>query len=351
MGHLSIDNVTGDRLSRRLPALFTALPAARAHIPWMPLGRFPTRVERVDGLLPRGVELWVKREDESGDLYGGNKVRKLEFLFGDARARGCTRLVTFGGWGAHHVVATSLYGARHGFAVEAALFPQPLDAHVREQLLVDAAAGTRILPVGSWLGVVPVWARARLAHDTAWLAGGGSSALGALGWASAGYELLDQVRAGELPPFDTLYAALGSGGTVAGLAWSLPATVELVGVRVVGALACGRRRVDELVRGIDALLAPFGAPPRGRARMRLETRFAGRYGVATPASADAVRAAARVGLALDPIYTGKVLAALLADARAGLLDGKRILFLHSHNGVDLTPLLRSLPYVRPPIGT
>jgi len=63
-----------------------------------------------------------------------------------------------------------------------------------------------------------------------------------------------------------------------------------------------------------------------------------------------VRAAARVGLALDPIYTGKVLAALLADARAGLLDGKRILFLHSHNGVDLTPLLRSLPYVRPPIG-
>src|SRR5690349_596563 len=98
----------------------------------MALGRFPTRVERVDGILPPAVELWVKREDESGTLYGGNKVRKLEFLFGDARARGCTRLETFGGWGAHHVLATALYGAQAGFRVGATLVPQPLDGHVRQ---------------------------------------------------------------------------------------------------------------------------------------------------------------------------------------------------------------------------
>jgi 1-aminocyclopropane-1-carboxylate deaminase/D-cysteine desulfhydrase-like pyridoxal-dependent ACC family enzyme len=347
LGHLSLDDRA---VGLTQPALFAALPAARARVAWMPVGRFPTRVERVDGLLPRGVELWVKREDESGELYGGNKVRKLEFLFGDARARGRARLVTFGGWGAHHVVATSLYGPRHGFRVEAAIVPQPLDDHVREQLLVDAVAGTRLIPVGTWLGVVPTWARARASRDAAWLAGGGSSPLGALGWVSGGYELRAQVQAGELPPFDALYAALGSGGTVAGLLWSLRAPVEVVAVRVVGALACGQRRVETLMRGIDQLLAGCDARIAERARLRLETRFAGRYGVATPASRDAVAAAARVGLTLDPIYTGKVMASLLDDARTGRLDGKRVLFLHSHNSVDLTPIARSAPYARSLIG-
>jgi D-cysteine desulfhydrase len=131
---------------------------------------------------------------------------------------------------------------------------------------------------------------------------------------------------------------------VAGLSWGLRARpVAIVAVRVVGALACGPRRVAALVHGVDRLLAPFaagvGAAP---ARVRVETRFCGRYGLATPASRAAVAAAARAGLALDPIYTGKVMAALLADAHAGRLDGKRILFLHSHNSVDLAPFIASM---------
>ena len=342
MGHLSFprDNPLSG------PALFTALPSARRLIPWMSIGRFPTRVERVDELLPRDVELWIKREDESGDLYGGNKVRKLEFLLGDARARNASELITFGGWGAHHVVATAVYGARHGFGVTAALFPQPLDAHVEEQLLVDEAMGAQLIRVDSPLGVVSVWARAQLSPNTAWLAGGGSSPIGALGWASGGCELTAQVRLGQLPPFDALYVALGSGGTVAGLVWGVRTTsrpVEIVAVRVVGAVAIGRHRVERLVKQVDELLAPAGGRMLGgtRARLRIDTRHAGRYGAPTPASLAAVETAARVGLALDPVYTGKVMAALLDDARAGRLDGKRVLFLHSHNGVDLAPLYRT----------
>ena len=338
MGHLSHLGT----LAPSEPALFTALPAARRRIAWMPIGRFPTRVERVDGLLPASSELWVKREDQSGPLYGGNKVRKLEFLLGAARARGCTRLVTFGGWGAHHVVATSIYGPRHGFRVEAALAPQPCDDHVREQLRVDFVCGTRLIAVGSWLGVLPTWLRAQADPRAAWLPGGGSSAVGALGWVSAGFELQRQVEAGELPPFDLVYVALGSGGTVAGLAWGLRAlAAEVVAVRVVSALACGRRRVAALMRGVDELLAPLGGAARSGvpAHVRLETRFAGRYGEATPAAVAAVAAAARVGLALEPIYTGKVMAALLAHAHAGRLANRRIPFVHSHNTIDLTPII------------
>src|SRR5262245_57377016 len=97
------------------PALFVEHPELAERLPWLSLGNFPTRVEKIEGLLPKSVELWVKRDDESGALYGGNKVRKLEFLLGAAKAAGCTRLATLGGTGSHHVLATARYGQAHGF--------------------------------------------------------------------------------------------------------------------------------------------------------------------------------------------------------------------------------------------
>ena len=70
-----------------MPCWGKALPALRGRLPHLPLGRFPTRVERVGGVLPPAVDLWVKREDDCAEAYGGNKVRKLEFLLAEARAR------------------------------------------------------------------------------------------------------------------------------------------------------------------------------------------------------------------------------------------------------------------------
>jgi 1-aminocyclopropane-1-carboxylate deaminase/D-cysteine desulfhydrase-like pyridoxal-dependent ACC family enzyme len=323
------------------PALFTAMPRAAEALAWLPLGRFPTRVERVTGLLPPSVELWVKREDELAP-YGGNKVRKLEFMLGEARARGCTCLCTFGGTGAHHVAATAVYGARLGFDVTAVLFPQPLDDHVRELLALDEAMGARLVFVRSLAGIVPAWLRAHASAATAWLAGGGSSMLGTLGWVSGALEVAAQVRGGELPAPDAVYAALGSGGTIAGLWWGLRARrpIDLVGVRVVGGPSA-EVAARWLVRAVDHRLARLGAaPPGARPRLRVERGFLGRgYGHATPESLHAVAVAARAGLTLDPIYTGKVMAALLAHARTGRLDGKRVLFLHTFNTRDLGPLV------------
>src|SRR4051812_6441451 len=88
------------------PALFRAFPELSGRIPWLPLGRFPTPVARLPGLVAPSVELWIKHDDLSGTVYGGNKVRKLEFLLGEARARGARRLVTLGAIGSHHVLAT-----------------------------------------------------------------------------------------------------------------------------------------------------------------------------------------------------------------------------------------------------
>ena len=105
-----------------------ALDPRLSVLPFAPLGHFPTRIHRVDGALSSAVELWVKRDDESGVRYGGNKVSKLEFLIGEARARGAERLVTMGGFGSHHVLATAIYGQAAGMGVDAIVFPQAAHA-------------------------------------------------------------------------------------------------------------------------------------------------------------------------------------------------------------------------------
>ncbi len=336
------------------PALFRAFPSLASRVPWVPLGRFPTPVARIDGLAPRSVELWVKRDDASGAAYGGNKVRKLEFLLGEAKACGARQLVTLGAIGSHHVLATAIYGRQVGLAVDAVVFPQPLTGHVREQILADVAAGARLHPTSGYLGVPwRVW-RLRRRADTLWISSGGSSPIGTLGYVTAGLELLEQIARGELPRPDVIYVALGSCGTAAGLlvglcgAPTLPRLdARLVGVRVVDRLVSNERVTRGLAARTAALLAARGeqwfnhiSPPPFLVDHRF---FGGAYGRATAASGDAVARSAAVGLQLEPTYTGKAMAALLADAAAGALDGKRVLFVNSYSSVDLAPLLAGGP--------
>jgi len=338
------------------PALFRAFPALAEHVPWLPLGRFPTPVTRLEGLVSPSVELWVKHDDASGNLYGGNKVRKLEFLLGEAHARGARRLVTLGAIGSHHVLATAIYGRQAGFAVDAVVFPQPITEHVREQMLADAAAGARLHPVGGYLGVPWRVLERRRGNDAIWIASGGSSPIGSLGYVSAAIELLEQIARGDLPRPDVIYVALGSCGTVAGLLVGLAGTPELprldarvVGVRVVDRLVSNERVTRRLGARTAALLAARGEhwfdhfrPPPFVVEHR---RFGGAYGRATPESDAAVARAAAVGMTLEPTYTGKAMAALLADADAGALDGRRVLFVNTYSSADLAPLLAGGPGV------
>jgi 1-aminocyclopropane-1-carboxylate deaminase/D-cysteine desulfhydrase-like pyridoxal-dependent ACC family enzyme len=316
------------------------LPRTAHRFPWLSLGAFPTRVEQVVGLLPSSVELWLKREDESSPFFGGNKVRKLEFLLAEVAARGYRRVVTFGGTGSHHVAATAIHGARLGFEVEALLAPQPSDAHVRELLLAEQAAGAHLVGLRGFFEVLP----ARVRADGCWLTGGGSSPVGTLGWVSGGMEILAQVASGALPRPDVIYAALGSCGTVAGLWLGLRSArpPELVAVRTVGGPVCGEIATRFLAARVARLLSPM--PEGALPCLRVEGRFLGPgHGHPSRESLAATALAAQHGIDLEPIYTGKVMAALLADARVGRLAGKRVLFLHSASRVDLAPLVARAP--------
>jgi D-cysteine desulfhydrase len=330
--------VTRSRLHARFPGL------TLGHLA---LGHGPTPVRRLDGLgVPEldGVDLWLKDESRFGDgAWGGNKVRKLEWIIPEARRRGVRTLFTVGGIGTHWGLACALDGADHGLRTVLGLVDQPVDDHVRQQLTRLEASGAELhrhrTPNRLRLAAPAIVARSVL-RDRRWpwyLPAGGSNEYGALAYVDTALEIADQVRAGELPEPATVVTAVGSGGTAAGLALGL----RLAGLRsrvfgvvvndafpltaeVVTGLA---NRTADLLRaaGADLDLAPL-LP--GDVTMRTDWLGA-TYGDPTPESQRAVADAAAFGMTLEPVYTGKALAAI-RDGAGRAAVAEPILWIDTH---------------------
>lgn len=302
-------------------ALFRRFPALAERLPWLRLGNGVTPVERVDAGLP--ADLWVKRDDLTGTAYGGNKLRKLEFLLADARRRGSGRLVTGGGFGSHHVLATTFYGTRAGFEVTAVLYPQQVTPHVREVLgaIHGLGAGLRYCPHMTLLPATLRLARLARRRDLPYaVPPGGSSPVGALGYVSAGLELADQVSSGAMPAPHLVHVAAGTLGTVAGLAigftlGGLDARVS--GVKIVPDYVASPRALRRLLGATLATLAEAGAAGLPSAddvatRVELKAGYLGEgYGRPTAAGEAAMDRCSAWGLELDPTYTAKTAASVL----------------------------------------
>jgi 1-aminocyclopropane-1-carboxylate deaminase/D-cysteine desulfhydrase-like pyridoxal-dependent ACC family enzyme len=187
------------------------------------LGRYPTPVAQLASLSTPNCALWIKRDDLTSPIYGGNKLRKLERLLDDARQKGAERIVTVGAVGSHHVLATGVFGALLGLRVEAVLLPRPDSPGVLTALRATIAQRVQLFPAESYAA-----ARQRLqawAEEGAYvIPAGGSNRLSTLGILDAAVELAAQVRAGALPEPDLIVVPLGSGGTVAGLLAGLEKT-------------------------------------------------------------------------------------------------------------------------------
>ena len=312
------------------------------------LGRFPTPVERAEGLGEAlgGLELWLKRDDASGDLYGGNKVRKLELLLGKAMADGRRRVVTTGAYGSHHVLATSVYAREVGLETCAVLGPQPVTPHVLDNLLAAHGRGATLVPVRTYAAAGP-----RMVFETArrramLIPPGGSSALGALAYAGAALELAEQVRRGLCPEPERLYVALGSSGTMAGLVLGVRLAglgAEVVGVRVTPLVAANEITVAALSARASLLLsslapeAPVRAPIPTTFRV-VHDQYGPGYGHETAAASRAMSEALdHEGLALDPTYTGKAMAGLIADCQRRPPSGP-VLFWSTLSSRDLRAL-------------
>lgn len=306
-------------------ALFERLPRLEDLVPFMALADgLPTPVDEI------APGLSVKRDDRSSTRYGGNKVRKLEFLLPVALRRGGP-LVTAGGTGSHHVVAAAVYARELGLEVEAVLYPQPpTDDVARTQRRLDEL-GVRVTAVSSRY-LMPFALAARMAalapRRPYLLWPGASTPLGTLGYVSAALEL---VASGVEEPDDVI-VPLGSGGTAVGMGIGLAVggwtKARVVAVRAADATVTNRGVLGALEMGTSALLAAAGWRPR-LSRLDVDVRyFGGTYGAPTERGVDAQARAAALGVVLEPTYTAKAFACALDRVAAD----RRVVFVNTFAG-------------------
>ncbi|MEI6486472.1 MAG: D-cysteine desulfhydrase [Sphingomonadales bacterium] len=323
----------------------------------MNLARFPRRrytpgftpleaMPRLSALLG-GAELWIKRDDLLGLAGGGNKTRKLEFLVADALAQGADTLVTVGAPQSNHCRLTLAAAAKEGLKchlvieerVPGSYSPDALGNNLLFDLM--GAASVRMVKAGTDLA-------AELAAEAATvtaaggkpyvIVGGGSSPLGALGYAACAQEIMDQAF-DQGVAFDRIVVASGSAGTHSGLVAGLVALnagIPVTGINVRRPRAEQEANVLKLAIGTAALL---GTPaPVAEDIVALDDWVGPGYSLPTPAMVEAVRLLARQeGILLDPVYSGKAMSGLIALVRGGTFaKGQRVLFLHTGGSPSLS---------------
>jgi D-cysteine desulfhydrase len=322
------------------------------------LGQYPTRVRPLPHLGDRlgGPALFVKHDDETGSVLSGNKVRKLEFLLAEAQEQRCDLVVTCGAVASNHCRATAAAARRLG--MDSLLFLRGEDPGTRDgNLLLDAMLGSRLRFI-----TPEAYARRSeimaTAADEARVAGrrpyvipeGGSNARGALGYLACIDEIIAQADPGEPFPWDHVVAAVGSGGTLAGMLLGvkrrgLPLTVW--GVNVCDSAAHFVARVLEIAAEFSVQfprLAATFSPIAAKDVRILDGYTEPGYGKATPEVMELVRSAARTeGLFLDPVYTGKAMLGLITEAQRGRFGSVgRVLFLHTGGIFSLFPFREEL---------
>jgi D-cysteine desulfhydrase len=362
-------------------ALFTTFPELEGRLALAPLGDFPTPVDDLAEVMRAagapGFPAWVKRDDVSSPVYGGNKVRTLEVLFGAAKAAGKTRIYATGAFGSNHAAATVLHAPRAGLEPGLVLFPQPFSEAALENLRVVLSRRPPTVALAHW-STLPFGmsiARRRAAREgvrAEVMVPGGATPEGGLGYVSAALELAHQIEAGAMPRPDTVVVGVGSTCTSAGLLVGFhhaarlgigfvgsrgePAPPKLVSVRVTPWPVTAPWRIARLAVRISRELARLADDPSlevsyGALRSHLEVdgRYLGKgYGYPTETGREAIELfSALRGLALDTTYSGKSAASVIARARRG--EGGPILFWSTKSTVPLPEVTPDMLEWAPPV--
>jgi D-cysteine desulfhydrase len=284
----------------------------------LPLAVLPTPIEYLPRLSAElGVNVHVKRDDLTGSVLSGNKIRKLQFLLADALDRGARAVVTCGGVQSNHARATAIACRKVGLH-PILLLRGDISGVPEANLLLDRLVDAEIVactPEQYRDRRDQIMANLAKDRDAVVIPEGGSNALGALAYAMATQEVEDR--------YDAVFVAVGSGGTLAGLAIGNDIG-PLYGVAVCDDAAYFTPRVTAITKAA----ARFGLTDTRDWRV-VDGYQGPAYAVATPAIWSTIKLVARLeGLILDPVYTGKAMHALVTEARAGRLTGK-VLFWHT----------------------
>ncbi len=343
--------------------LFEHFPNLEEKLPYVSLCKLPTPIQRLEKLGQQiGLDhLYIKQDGLTASPFGGNKVRKLEFLLGEALRRGAKEVMTFGFAGSNHALATAVYAKQLGLKSISMLIPQHNAHYVRRNLLMSRYyeaelhhyPNKTLLTMGTSCQLLRH--RLKRGRTPYVILPGGSTPIGAVGFVNAAFELKKQVDQKEIPEPDYIYAALGSAGTVVGLMIGLKVVKmksKIFPIRVVDHHFIDKNRVLELFSGTAALLHSLDSLfPRldaedVDAEMDIRDRYLGNgYARFTERGMEAVALMREIeGIQLDGTYTGKTFAALMEDAREGRLKGKKVLFWNTLNAHELSGSIGDIDY-------
>ena len=302
------------------------------------------RLERLSEHLGGKVEIWAKREDcNSGLAYGGNKVRKLEYLAADALAQGCDTLVSIGGVQSNHTRQVAAVAARLGLGcvlvqehwVE---WSEPGYEMVGNILLSRImGADVRLDPAGFDIGMRPSWEEAlasvgeRGGKPYAIPAGASDHPLGGLGFARWADEVAEQETSLGVF-FDTIIVCSVTGSTQAGMIAGFAAQDVTRNVLGIDGSATVEQTWEQIARIARSTADAIGLarPLRDAEIVLLDEWHAGTYGIPDAKTIEAIRLCARLeGVLTDPVYEGKSMAALIDLVRSGRIEpGSRVLYAH-----------------------
>jgi 1-aminocyclopropane-1-carboxylate deaminase/D-cysteine desulfhydrase-like pyridoxal-dependent ACC family enzyme len=359
-------------IENRTISLFKQYPALEKKLPYISLCDLPTPVQKLEkaGEALGLQHLYIKRDDLSGQLYGGNKPRKLEFLLGEAKRIHARKVLTFGGAGSNHALATALYAQKTGLKSISVLMDQANAHYVRKNLLMSYYAGAELHLSGA--GLESSFAIPRVVLNTLGpvmkhgiingrfpmqIPAGGSSPLGIVGFVNAAFELKEQIENGEMPEPERIYVAAGTMGTSAGLMLGLRAAginCKVVAVRVISEKFTNINGMVSLVEQTNSLLHSLDPsfPPYTFTGRDVEIRhgfYGWRYAMFTPEAMEAVAfLKEKEDIELEGTYTGKTFAALIDDAKHVHLKGTATLFWNTSNSRDLSAAISDIDYHKLP---
>ncbi len=348
--------------------LFKQYPLLEEKLPYISLGEFPTPVQKLERLgTELGVgHLYIKRDDLSGKLYGGNKPRKLEFILGSAMRSGAREVVTFGGAGSNHALATAIYARQAGLKSISMLMPQPNALYVRNNLLMSHYSGAKLHSCGAQLE--SVWNMPLVYLATIYqllrcrfksgcfpriIPPGGSSPLGVIGFVNSAFELKEQIDNGDMPEPEYIYVACGTMGTAAGLILGIRAAklkCRVVSVRVTSEKFVNTKSMLKLIDRTNSLMHSLDAsfPIFEFSKPDIDIRhdyFGKQYALFTKEGMAAVSLIKDLeGVNLEGTYTGKTLAAFIDDAKSGRLGSSTILFWNTLNSRDFSDAISNIDY-------
>jgi D-cysteine desulfhydrase len=327
--------------------LFNIFPRLEERISFFPIGGFPSSIQQLTGLSRQigNSNLFIKRDDLCGTLYGGNKVRKLEFLLGDALTHGFKHVITSGGAGSNHARATATYASVARLQCTIMLFDQPPSPTVQENLLADYKYNAEMLLDPTYeeharhLKEVIQSITERESLPPYVIPAGGSSPVGTIGFVNAGFELAAQIKKGDLPVPDAIFITLGTMGTAAGLILGLKAagiTTKIHAIRVVPDYVGNFDKCITLAEQTNKLLhdcdTSFPVVTLSEKQITVHGDYFGNgYGIPTTKGDTFIQLLHQSDdIGLDSVYTGKCGAAFYDYI---LRDGKNrtVLFWNTKN--------------------